>query len=141
MSDRTRRYVGTMMDRDESDNQLLRWRAADEARDHLQTELDDLDRPEALLAYSSRGEIDGERERLGEAITVADDEIMDAEIAFHRALGDHEQVAEQEVAQVERAAILADAFGDRKSTKPPCRHATERPATRSRSPALDCQLR
>lgn len=82
------------------------WTQIEDYRDQLQARLDRLDAFENL---DVRNRDDAERERLGEAITVADDEIMDAEIAFHRALGDHDRVAELQSDWLHADLIAANA--------------------------------
>lgn len=84
------------VDREESDKQLGRWQDAETNRDRLQAELDRLDAidnslPDGLSEANRRAWSDTTA-----AIAHADEEIGAAEIAFHRALSDHERGAEME---------------------------------------------
>lgn len=93
------------VDRIASDKARLSWQQADDHRGQLQAQLDRLD-------AHPRTEVDNRlREALDDAISHADEEIEEAELAFYRALGDLAMVRELEVSWMERAMILADLFG------------------------------
>lgn len=67
--------------------EIARWQEADQHRDQLQAQLDRLD-------ADPRIDVDDRlREALGDAISDADDECEEAEVAFYRAEGDAEAVA------------------------------------------------
>jgi len=84
--------------------EIARWQVAEQHRDHLQAQLDRLD-------ADSRIDVDDRlREALDDAISAADGEIEQAELAFYRAEGDQAMVRELEVRWMERAVILADLF-------------------------------
>ena len=85
--------------------ELARWQEADQHHDQLQAQLDRLD-------ADPRIDVDDRlREALDDAISAADGEIEQAELAFYRAVGDQAMVRELEARWMERAVILADMFG------------------------------
>lgn len=99
-----------MIDHEGSEQELRRWQKAEEARDGLQAELDRLDALErAGRAGAEFTDPHAERRRLDDAIQRADVEIEEAEIAFHRALGEDSIADNLEVDRLERHFIAEEA--------------------------------
>jgi len=99
-------------DREESERALRRRQEAEDRRDQHQAHLDALDARERAAPNPSPEQIaarDDERRYLNEEISRTDKEIEDAEIAYHRALGDHEKADNLEADRLERHLIAQQA--------------------------------
>ena len=86
---------------------IRRWAKAEAERDRLQARLDRLDACERTGRDEDPGNI--ERNLLDRALQQAGEEITEAEIAFHRELGDHDRVAELESDRMHAELTAAEA--------------------------------